>query len=332
MKKVSVIIPIYKVENFIERCVRSLFEQTLKDEVEFIFVDDASPDHSVSIIHQCLDDYPERKNQTQILVHSQNQGLPSARNTGLQAAGGKYIFHCDSDDYLDSGALEQMYEAAEQNQADMVWCDWYLSFAHSERYMKQPKYDSPVEALKGMLGGAMKYNVWNKLVIRRLYTDNLIMFPDGHGMGEDMTMIRLAACAKRVCYLPQAFYHYVRQNEHGFTQVRQQAGINYRHLEDLKWNVERTANFVARKWGSQVEKELAFFKLEAKFPFLISGDSQRYALWQSWFPEANPYILQNHYISFRSRMLQYWASKKQFWMVRLYYHILMKLVYGVLYK
>ena len=251
MLKVSVIVPIYKVENFMERCARSLFEQTLKEDMEFIFVDDASPDCSVSIIHQCLDDYPERENQTKILVHSQNKGLPSARNTGLQAATGKYVFHCDSDDYLDSGALEQMYEVAEQNRADMVWCDWYLSFAHSERYMKQPKYDSPVEVLKGMLGGAMKYNVWNKLVSRRLYTDNQITFPDGHGMGEDMTMICLAACAKRVCYLPQAFYHYVRQNEHGFTQVRQQAGINHRHLEDLKWNIERTANFVTQKWGSQ---------------------------------------------------------------------------------
>ena len=57
-----------------------------------------------------------------------------------------------------------------------------------------------------MLGGSMKYNVWNKLVSRRLYTDNQITFSDGHGMGEDMTMIRLAACAKRVCYLPQAFF------------------------------------------------------------------------------------------------------------------------------
>lgn len=330
--KVSVIIPIYKVENFIARCARSLFEQTLTEDVEFIFVDDASPDQSVSIIHQCLDDYPVRKNQTKILVHSHNLGLPSARNTGLQAATGKYIFHCDSDDYLDSRALEWMYETAERNRADMVWCDWYLSFAHNERYMKQPAYDSPVEALKGMLGGAMKYNVWNKLVSRRLYIDNQIVFPDGHGMGEDMTMIRLAACAKRVCYLPQAFYHYVRQNEQGFTQVQQQVGINRRHLEDLKWNVELTANFVAQKWGRQVEKELAFFKLEAKFPFLISEDTERYALWQSWFPEANPYILQNHYISFRSRMLQYCASKKQFWVVRLYNQILMKLVYGVLYK
>ena len=88
MLKVSVIIPVYKVEAFIERCARSLFEQTLKEDVEFIFVDDASPDYSISNIHQCLNDYPERKQQTKILVHSQHQGLDGPPNTGLQVASG----------------------------------------------------------------------------------------------------------------------------------------------------------------------------------------------------------------------------------------------------
>lgn len=332
MLRVSVIIPIYRVEAFIERCVRSLFEQTLKKDVEFIFVDDASPDKSVTIVRQCLEGYPNRKEQTLILVHPENRGLPAARNTGLRAARGKYIFHCDSDDYLDSYALEEMVEAAEKNLADMVWCDWYLTLARNERYMKQPDYSKPLEVLKGMLSGSMKYNVWNKLVRRTLYIEHGIVFPIGYGMGEDMTMIRLAACAVRVCYLPKAFYHYVRQNEQGFTQVQQQAGVNKRYLEDLKWNVEQTTRFVAQKWGDKLEKELAFFKLEAKFPFLISEDPERYALWQAWFSEANRYILQNHYISFRSRMLQYMASKRQFWYVRLYNKIVMEFVYGILYK
>lgn len=76
MHKVSVIIPVYKVESFMERCARSLFEQTLTEDVEFIFVDDASPDHSVLVINQCLDDYPKRKNQTKILVHSKIRAYP----------------------------------------------------------------------------------------------------------------------------------------------------------------------------------------------------------------------------------------------------------------
>ena len=96
--KVSVIIPIYKVEKFIERCVCSLMEQTLQ-EVEYIFVDDATPDKSIEVLERCLTLYPNRKSV--ILHHAQNQGLPAARNTGLQVASGKYIFHCDSDDYVE---------------------------------------------------------------------------------------------------------------------------------------------------------------------------------------------------------------------------------------
>ena len=154
--KVSVIIPIYKVEKFIERCVRSLMEQTLK-EVEYIFVDDATPDKSIEVLERCLALYPNRK--TEILHHSQNQGLPAARNTGLQVATGKYIFHCDSDDYVEHDMLEKLYLQAEQTNADIVWCDWFLTFAENERYMKQPQFETTIDALKGILSGVMKYNV-----------------------------------------------------------------------------------------------------------------------------------------------------------------------------
>ena len=97
--KVSVIVPIYKVERFIARCVTSLMKQTLQD-VEYIFVDDATPDQSLSILQEVLVAYPERKKYVKILHHKDNQGLPAARNTGLEVSEGEYIFHCDSDDYV----------------------------------------------------------------------------------------------------------------------------------------------------------------------------------------------------------------------------------------
>lgn len=160
--KVSVIIPVYKVEKFIGRCVKSLMEQTLQD-VEYIFVDDASPDGSIVILRNVLADYPERSNHVKILTHTENKGLPAARNTGLSVAQGEYIFHCDSDDFVEVNMLEQLYHKVTETDVDIVWCDWYLTFENSERYMKQPAYNTPLEALKAMLGGAMKYNVWNKL-------------------------------------------------------------------------------------------------------------------------------------------------------------------------
>ena len=272
--KVSVIIPIYKVERFIERCVVSLMEQTL-NEVEYIFVDDASPDGSVNILREVVERYPSRKDCVKIITHSENKGLPAARNTGLAEVTGEYVFHCDSDDYVELDMLETLYAKAKSEDADMVWCDFFLTFEKNERYMKQPSYTTPNEALKAMLSGAMKYNVWNKLVKRELYIDNKITFPAGYGMGEDMTMMMLTANARKVAYVPRAFYHYVKLNTGAFSQT-----YSDRHLVELKHNVQRIVDYMQVKFGSDIEQELAFFKLDVKFPFLITDDSRKYFVWQ----------------------------------------------------
>lgn len=327
MVKVSVIIPVYGVEKFIARCADSLLSQSLQD-VEYLFVNDASQDNSIQVLHSVIDNYPGREKQIRILKHRENRGLPAARNTGLKAAQGEYVFHCDSDDYLEPETLTSLYHAACQSDADIVWSDWFLTFGHSERYMREPAYPTPYEALRGMLGGAMKYNVWNKLIKRNLYTDNDIEFPEGYGMGEDMTILKLFACAERSTYVPKAFYHYVKTNANAFSQT-----YSDRHLEELRHNVLLTTNFIHEKYGNLLERELAFMKLEAKFPFLISdGSNGRYRIWSSWYPEANPYIMQNKNTSLRRRFLQWCAWKKQFWLVWLYYQIVNRLIYGVIYK
>lgn len=327
MPKVSVIVPIYNVEKFIGRCVRSLMSQTLAD-AEFIFVDDAAADGSMAILKSVLAEYPDRASRVKILVHERNLGLPAARNTGLAAAEGEYVFHCDSDDFVEPDMLEAMYSSAEDNDADIVWCDWYLSFGQNERYMKQPSYETASDALKGMLGGAMKYNVWNKLVRRRLYADNGIIFPSGHGMGEDMTMMMLFAYASRVIYLPRALYHYVKMNSGAFSQT-----TSMKNFDDLKYNVQRISDFVTSRYGDSFDRELSFLKLEAKFPFLIMNDDRNlYRMWQDWYPESNAYIMQNRNVSLRSRCVQWCASKGLFWAVRLHYYIICRFIYGIIYR
>lgn len=324
--KVSVIIPIYKVEKFISRCVKSLMEQTLKD-VEYIFVNDATPDNSIQILLNVLEQYPDRANHTKILTHERNKGLPAARNTGLAVAQGEYIFHCDSDDFVEPEMLEKLYDHAVEENADIVWCDWYLSFENSERYMKQPAYDTSLEALKAMLGGAMKYNVWNKLVKLSLYINNDVRFPVGYGMGEDMTMMLLFAYAKKVIYLPQAFYHYVKLNTNAFSQI-----YSENHLKELKHNVTTITDKLETKFGNTLDQEIAFLKLEAKFPFLLSKDRKKQKLWNEWYPEANRYILKNYNISIRSRFIQWCAWKHLDFVVCMYRWLLNKIVYGIIYK
>lgn len=318
--KVSVIIPIYKVEAYIERCVRSLMGQTMKD-VEYIFVDDCSPDKSMAVLQQVIDQYPTA--EVKVLKHEVNKGLPAARNTGLAVAAGDYIFHCDSDDYLEPDALERMYEVACKNDADIMYTDWYLTFEKKQRYMKQPAYSTVEDALRGLLHGTMKYNVWNKLVHRRLYEKNQITFPEGHSMGEDMTMILLFACAKKVCYLPIASYHYVRQNENAFTASRSETSY-----QDLLFNANRVIQNLEECVS---DEDIAAFKLNVKFPFLISNNSEDFERWNSWFPEANSYIQLVH-VSRRSRFLQKAAVNKKYWLLKVYYNYFHRIVYGFIFR
>lgn len=324
MPQVSVIIPIYGVEQFIVRCAESLMRQTLPG-VEYIFVDDASKDGSVSRLREVLEKYPERN--VTVLAHDVNKGLPAAHNTGLAAATGDYIFHCDSDDFLEPDALETLYRKAVEEEADIVWCDWSLSFGKSERPMAQPSYATAREALKAMLGGAMKYNVWNKLVRRSLYTDHAIAFPSGYAMGEDMTMILLMACASRVAYVPKPLYHYVKTNTQATTATYTDA-----HLAQLRYNVDRVGTFLAGRHIGDCGKELAYFKLEAKFPFLSMGGKKFRRLWKTWWPETHAYILGDTYTSRRRRWLQ-WCAAHDLWLLVSIYHLLLdKLFYGLLYR
>ena len=124
MPKVSVIIPVYGVERYVGRCARSLFGQTMAD-LEFIFVDDCTPDDSIAVLLKTLDDYPDRKHQVRVIRHDRNQGVAAARTTGMKAMTGEYMIHCDPDDWIEPDMYERMYDAARTHDADVVTCRYY---------------------------------------------------------------------------------------------------------------------------------------------------------------------------------------------------------------
>ena len=327
MIKVSVIIPVYNVASFIRRNVRSLFGQTMED-VEYIFVNDATPDNSMDIVLEELEAFPQRKSFVKVLSHDKNKGLPAARNTGLAEASGEYVHHCDSDDWVEPDMLQKMYEAAKRNDADIVYCDFYLSFEKNERYMSNTDYSSGEDMLRrGFLGGMIKYNVWNKMVRRSLYSDNGIIFPEGHPMGEDMTMIQLVAMADKAVHVPEALYHYVKLNENAYSNQ-----FSQKKLDDIRFNVDRTVSFLENRFGESLEKEISLFKLSIKLPFLITDDRKMYRLWEEWYPEADRYAGSNPDLPKRTRLLQQMAAKGQWWYVKLYYKVVYKFIYGVIFK
>lgn len=108
MPKVSVIIAVYGAEKYIEKCARSLFEQTL-DDIEYIFVDDCTPDKSMDILISVLSDYPNRKNQVKIILNDTNLKQGRTRAVGMKATTGDYLIHCDPDDWVEHNMYELLY-------------------------------------------------------------------------------------------------------------------------------------------------------------------------------------------------------------------------------
>lgn len=324
--EISVLIPVYGVEPYIKRCAESLLNQTFKEGVELIFINDATEDRSIGILEETVSAYPDYPGTVRIINHDVNRGLPAARNTGLDNATGKYIVHIDGDDYAGSEMLETLYNAAEENDADFVWCDYYIDFGNKKRIIRQPSFGSPEEAVCGMLRGSMKYNVWNKICRRSIYEDNGIRFPEGYAMGEDLTMIMVALHSSKCAYVGKALYNYVR-NEGQMT-----AAYNEEKLESLRFNCDRIRNYIENRFPeSGLESEYAALCQLMKWPFLLDGKKSSYRRWQNWFPESDRYIWQTRGVNFRIKLVEWCAAKGLYPLVRLHYFLIIKLFYGIVY-
>ena len=159
--KVSVIITIYNREKYIEDCARTLFEQTLND-VELLFVDDASTDDSVMVLRKLLENYPKRKELTRIICLEKNGGRAVARQTGIDHLTGDYVIHVDSDDWVDFDMLEKLYEKAKKNHADIVGCNVTHEYRNYKRIFCQDYSDDMEENIsedwKGLNISAVKKN------------------------------------------------------------------------------------------------------------------------------------------------------------------------------
>ena len=216
--QISVIIPIYNVEKYIERCARSLFEQTLQD-IEFIFIDDCSPDNSVKILKDVLKHYPKRQEQTKIISLTQNGGSGNARTIGIKAALGEYIIHCDSDDWIDKDLYEKMYNSARTNNADIVICDIANEFNNHTTYKIYQKINqNPRIAIQEIWRNFFDMYTWNKLVKREILLLNSILpFPNINMWEDNGIMYRIFYHSNIVIQIHDTYYHYNRCNENALT-------------------------------------------------------------------------------------------------------------------
>ncbi|MCL7988415.1 glycosyltransferase [Sphingobacterium sp. lm-10] len=326
---VSIIIPVYNAYATLPVCLQSL-KKLDYPYLQLIFIDDCSTDGSAGLIQRFIDSWTDAISKEALLIALEhNQGVAAARNTGIDHATGEYIYYVDADDELDPKTIREAVEAAEHNQSDIVGFNWYLAFKTNKRRMTQPAFTSATDALEKMMSGSMRWNLWLFLVKRALYEDNQIRFTPGMNMGEDLlVMIMLFSSTNKVTHLDQYLYLYRQSNSESLTKTYSEA-----HIEQVMSNVTKAIDFLGKTPQKfNLKKYAAFLKLNIKLPLLISGTTSQYKRWKTWFPEANEYAGKNPSISWRTRMLERWAFNEKFWAIRLYYYLVIRLVYGVIYK
>lgn len=273
--EISVIVPVYGVEKYIERCARSLFGQSFRN-VEFIFVDDKTPDRSIEILESVLEQYPERRASTTIIRLERNSGLPEARRRGFLSAGAEYIVQCDSDDWMERDMLSKMYAAARREDADIVCCAYRMSSGEDDT-------DAPVrrEKRRRILQGP----VWNKMARRRLYAD--IDFPLENMSEDSVLMTQLSFLAGKVVYTDEALYNYFPNPASMCRDITKE-----KCLENFRQSLENDRvkiSFMERHGAAdRFSSDIIYWKYNTRKllnPYI--GEKDVHALWKNTYPEIN---------------------------------------------
>lgn len=277
--KVTVVVPVYNVEIYLNRCINSIINQTLK-EIEIILVDDGSTDQSGKI----CDDYLEKDKRIKV-IHQKNMGLSCARNAGIKIASADYICFIDSDDYIEIDMLEYLYEKALKYKSDIICCGFSSIYENGKKEkITIPNGDmffSIEEALDiHLLSGYIDVVAWNKLYKTSLF--DKIKYPDGMLYEDMLTTYKLISQSKLISLHPDSKYFYCkRKNSIGGTdfsektlklvdacdQVLKYVLNKYPHLENIRvskiqWyivvlNKMITANKVDKEFVKKIKKMIA---------------------------------------------------------------------------
>lgn len=237
--KISIIVPVYNAEKYLDKCLESITIQSLK-EIEIICVNDGSKDNSGKI----LDKWATIDNRI-IVIHKENGGASSARNTALKLSKGEYCLNIDSDDWIEQGYFLDMYEKAKKNNLDILISD--LLFDYGDPKKNFVLKDLDIEDTKVLTGKEYLEKFYldnqhayscNKLIKRSLFIENNIFYSEDMFLGEDFEVInKLAYFSVRIGKLNNWYYHYIQGDNNGSTKV------NIKNLYDLLKCKNKLAKF-----------------------------------------------------------------------------------------
>ena len=198
--KISVIVPVYNVEQYLPRCIDSILAQTFTD-FEVLLINDGSTDNSGKI----CDEYARKDSRIRVF-HKENGGVASARQLGIDEAQGEYSIHVDGDDWIENDELEIMYKEAIETQYDIISVDYY----QNNQYVAEQYESTNLQMIDDMLSGKIRGVMWNKLIRQSLYKIYQIQFPRNINFCEDVYVCTLLFLnTNKIRHMPKAFYHYI---------------------------------------------------------------------------------------------------------------------------
>lgn len=287
MAKVSFVVAVYNVSEYIEHCARTLFEQTLED-IEIVFVDDCSPDNSVALIRHLLESYPHREKQVKFVRHEENKGLPASRKDGVEASAGEYILFVDGDDYVETNMAERLYAFAKETASDIVIFDSTNvlngTTKRFDRFEDQDVVSSELIRDRTM-NHLTSPTVWCRMYRRELF-GNQFPWPPCN-MAEDVALTSVITYfAEKLSYLHESFYYY-RFNPESITK-KNSAESEWRCSNEYRQNMEVVkAFFEEHGLAEKYARGLLSGMMSSKNRVLPFTDKPRYRrLWFSTFPEA----------------------------------------------
>jgi len=262
--KVSIIMPVYNVEAYVGKAIESIQSQTYAD-WEFFCVDDGSPDKSGEICEK----YAAEDSRI-IVIHKENGGAPSARNVAIDKAVGKYIYFMDSDDWTEPTMLEDMINAAEKNNSQLVVSGFYIDtfYNDTEKFTQEQFSDSIVfktrqefrENAYKLFDKNLLYTPWNKLYLSEYIKGNKLYFPET--FWDDFPFnLSVVRDVERVCVLSDKYYHFIRKRAESET-AKYRADMYEKREEEHTWMVDlyrhwqvsspESEEFLARRYIERV--------------------------------------------------------------------------------
>ena len=279
---ISIIIPAYNVESYIKKCLDSLLRQTFQD-FEVIIVNDGSTDQTSVICNE----YAAIHKKISV-IHQQNAGVSAARKTGMQVMKGQYFISIDADDWMEPNMLEELFDTATSNDADLTFSDYDRIYNdHTEIINHQLFQVDPVHYLKAQLGGGMWGTYWNKLIRTQIYKTHAIAPIVGVSMWDDYIVTNLCALyANKIAYCPKVLYHY---NQTNLSSITKQHSI--KNYEDILLVIKELSTAIDNSiYKDILSNEVINMKLFAK-NYLIYSQYKDFKQWKQIFPEVNLYAL-----------------------------------------